>query len=250
MLAAEIMTTDVVTARPDMSVVELASLLTARRISGVPVVANGRIVGMISEGDLLRRSELGSEHVRSPAQELATPSDQLAREYVREHGRTVADVMTRDVLEVQHDDDVAEIAAFMERHRIKRVPVLRAGELVGIISRADLVQALIVHGRTTGPGRPASTDLEIRQAIMDELRRHRWGGFPTHVHVVVRSGVAHLFGDLRSEAEHRALLTAVTTRPGVAEVEDHMTYPGLRPRPKAGSEPSGEALVVHGDASR
>lgn len=70
------------------------------------------------------------------------------------------------------------------------------------------------------------------------------------MHVVVRSGVAHLFGDLRSEAEHRALLTAVTTRPGVAEVEDHMTYPGLRPRPKAGSEPSGEALVVHGDASR
>src|SRR3954470_3661709 len=108
MLATEIMTTNVISVSPDATVAELASLLIARRISAVPVVSGGRVVGMVSEGDLLRRAELGTEHARSHWLELTIPSDRLAQEYVREHGRKVADVMTRDVAAVQHDTDIAD----------------------------------------------------------------------------------------------------------------------------------------------
>jgi predicted transcriptional regulator len=228
MLASEIMTSDVVSVSPEASIAELASLLIARRISGVPVVSSGRVVGMVSEGDLLRRADLGTEHVRSHWLELTIPSDHLAREYVREHSRKVADVMTRDVVAVQHDNDIADIAELLERRGIKRVPVLRDGVLVGIISRANLVQALALRAKDSANDQIPS-DLDVRRAISEELAKHRWGGFPSDVNVIVRGGVAHLFGSLRSPAEHQALLVAVETRPGVLEVKDHMTYPGLRP---------------------
>ncbi len=229
MLASEIMTSDVVTVSPEASIAELASLLIARLISGVPVVSSGRVVGMVSEGDLLRRAELGSEHVRSHWLELTIPSDRLALEYVREHSGKVADVMTRDVVAVQHDNDIADIAELLERRGIKRVPVLRDGVLVGIISRANLVQALALRAQDHATDQIPS-DLDVRRAISEELAKHKWGGFPSDVNVIVRGGVAHLFGSLRSPAEHQALLVAVETRPGVLEVKDHMTYPGLRPR--------------------
>src|SRR4051812_42831641 len=213
MLASEIMTTDVATVSPETSIAELASLLIARRISAVPVVSGGRVVGMVSEGDLLRRAELGTEHARSHWLELTISSDRLAQEYVREHGRKVADVMTRDVAAVQHDTDIAEIAELLERRRIKRVPVLRHGTLAGIISRANLVQALALRGQDHADGQ-AQSDLSVRSAIAEELARHRWGGFPSGVNVIVRGGVAHLFGSLQSEAEHRAL-PGVTPSPTI-----------------------------------
>jgi len=245
MLASEIMTTDVATVSPETSIAELASLLIKRRISAVPVVSGGRVIGIVSEGDLLRRTELGTEHARSHWLELSIPSDRLAREYVREHSRKVADVMTPDVVAVQHDADIAEIAELLERRRIKRVPVLRDGALVGIISRANLVQALALGGQEHADG-PVPSDMHVRRAIAEELAKHRWGGFPSDVNVIVRGGVAHLFGSLQSEAEHRALLVAVETTPGVVEVRDHMTYPALRPRVSPAPPGVGPALVVHG----
>ena len=136
MLASEIMTTDVATAGPETLVAELVSLLVTRGISAVPVQSGGQLVGIVSEGDLLRRAELGTGRKRSRWLEIATPGDRLATEYIREHGRKVADVMTTDVVSVRHDTSIREIADLFERRRIKRVPVLRDGKLVGIVSRA------------------------------------------------------------------------------------------------------------------
>lgn len=227
MLASEIMTADVATAGPDTPITELVALLIARGISAVPVQSGGRLVGIVSEGDLLRRAELGTERKRSRWLEVATPGDRLATEYIHEHGRKVADVMTSEVVAVQHDTPVSEIAGLFERHRIKRVPVLRNGALVGIVSRANLVQALALHG-SGKPAGVAPSDLEVRTSIMAELGRHKWGGFPTNANAIVRGGVVHVFGALRSEAEHRAMLVLIENTPGVAEVEDHMSYPPLR----------------------
>ena len=228
MLASGIMITDVATVGPETSITELVALLVARGISAAPVQSGGHLVGIVSEGDLLRRAELGTERKRSRWLEIATPGDRLAAEYIHEHGRKVADVMTHDVKTVQHDTPVSEIANLFERHGIKRVPVLRDGALVGIVSRANLVQALALQ-RSSGPAGVASSDLEIRTAIVAELGRHKWGGFPVNANAIVRSGTVHMFGVLRSEAERRAMLVVVENTPGVVEVEDHMSYPPLKP---------------------
>ena len=228
MLASEIMTADVATVGPETPVTELVTVLIARGISAVPVQSGERLVGIVSEGDLLRRVELGTERKRSRWLEVATPGDRLATEYIHEHGRKVADVMTHDVKTVQHDTPVSEIASLFERHRIKRVPVLRDGALVGIVSRANLVQALALHG-SGEPAGVAPSDPEIRTAILAELGRHKWGGFPTNANAIIRGGIVHVFGVLRSEAEHRAMLVAVENTPGVTDIEDHLSYPLLRP---------------------
>ena len=228
MLASEIMTTNVATVEPETSVTDLVALLIARGISAVPVEHAGRLIGIVSEGDLLRRAELGTDRTRSRWLEIATPGDRLAAEYIQEHGRKVADVMTRNVVTVQHDTPISEIADLLERKRIKRVPVLRNGKLIGIVSRANLIQALALQ-KTAEPARGALSDLEIRTAILSELAHHKWGGFPLDVNVIVRSGTVHVFGVLRSEAEHRAMLVLIENIPGVADTEDHMSYPPFGP---------------------
>ena len=132
MLTSEIMTSDVVMVGPEAHVHAIAALLNERRISAVPVVAGGQVLGLVTEGDLLRRAELGTAHAREPEQALSVSRDKLARKYVREHGQSAVDVITRDVVTVEHDADVADIANLLERRRIKRVPVLKSGHLVGI----------------------------------------------------------------------------------------------------------------------
>ncbi len=228
MLASEIMTTDVATVGPETTVRDVVALLIDRGISAVPVQSDGRLVGIVSEGDLLRRAELGTERKRSRWLEIATPGDCLAAEYIQEHGRKVADVMTKDVVTVRHDTPVNEIAALLEQRRIKRVPILRDGKLVGIVSRANLVQALALHGTPEAPAM-APNDIEIRSAILAELGLHKWGGFPLIANVIVRYGTVHVFGVLRSESERRAMLVIIENTPGVAEIKDHMSYPSLRP---------------------
>ncbi len=228
MLASEIMTTDVATVGPDTPIAELVALLVARGISAVPVVSGGQVVGIVSEGDLLHRAELDTGRKRSRWLEIATTGDRLATEYVREHGRRVADVMTPEVVTVQHDTSVSEVADLLERRRIKRVPVLRNGKLVGIVSRANLVQALALQVDAQ-PASAALTDLEVRNAILEELGRHKGGGFPLDANVIVRGGTVHAFGVLRSETERRAMLVAIENTAGMAEVQDHLAYPPLRP---------------------
>jgi len=155
MKASEIMTLGVVTVRPEASVKEAASLMLERGISGLPVVdASGRLVGIVTEGDLLRRVETGTERSRPRWLEFLLGPGRLANEYVHSHARKVQDVMTPGVITVSKDAPLQDVVSILEQRRIKRVSVTRGDKLVGIISRASLVQALARLAQEASPTRP------------------------------------------------------------------------------------------------
>jgi CBS domain-containing protein len=222
MQASDVMTTKVITVAPTASVQEVAKLLADRGISAVPVVdETQRIVGMVSEGDLLHREEIGTERRRSWWLDLAASTDQFAEDYIKTHGRTVQDVMTRDVLSVTESTAIADIALLLEKHRIKRVPVLEGKKLVGIISRANLIRALAmtVNAPINGPN---ANDRKIREKLLAELRSQRWAEASPD-NIAVNDGIVHLWCSYISEGERRALIVAAEGIPGVRGVEDHMT---------------------------
>jgi CBS domain-containing protein len=223
MRAMDIMTPDVITASPMMSVREFATLLAERGISGAPVVdTDGGLVGIVSEGDLLHRAETGTERRTQKRRvrwldTLATDRE-LARDYAKSHGRTVGDIMTREVITVADTTELAEIADLLETKRIKRVPVLRNGKLVGIVSRANLVRALAAI-----PAQPASTDDDrsIRAKLLAELNGQEWAKVWA-ADVVVRDKVVHLwFADDQPEEEREAMRIAAENVSGVKGVEQH-----------------------------
>jgi CBS domain-containing protein len=221
MLAKDIMTTDVVTISPDLRVEEIAKLLLARRISGVPVVsADGSLVGIVSEGDLFRRSESGTERHRSWWLNLLAGSEDRAREYLRTHGHRAEDVMTRDVVTITEDTPVGEIAQLLERRRIKRVPVVRDRRIVGLVSRANLLRGLASHKDRLAIT-PSPDDRTIREAVLTLVKREGW---ITHgsLNVMVSDGVVELWGWVDSEDERKALMAAVEDIPGVEAVNDHL----------------------------
>ena len=222
MRAMDVMTTAVVTASPDSTVQGLAKLLSERGISGVPVVENGRLVGMISEGDLLHRAETGTERRTAPRRwRWFDPGLEEARNYIKEHGRTVRDIMTREIISVGETTDLAEVATLMETKRIKRVPVLRDGMLVGILSRANLVRAMAAISREPATG-AAGGDREIRAKLLAELNGREWARvWPEEI--VVQDGVVHLWtSDARPAAERDALRVAAENVAGVRRVEEHV----------------------------
>jgi len=226
MRAMDVMTTNVITVDPNTSVQALATLLSERGISGVPVVeADGRLVGVVTEGDLLHRTETGTERrtERRRARWLDTiGSDQeAARDYVKAHGRSVREVMTREVISVTDTTELADIATLLETKRIKRVPVLRDGRLVGIVSRANLVRALAMT-RSEPAAEVDSDDRTIRERLLAELKGQEW----VHIwaaDIIVRDRVVHLwFSDDRSAEERQALHVAAENIPGVRQVEEHI----------------------------
>lgn len=220
MKASDIMTTTLVTVTPDTSVSDVAAILLENRISGVPVVdPAGRPVGIVSEGDLLRRAEAGTGHERSWWLKLLMGREGLAAEFVKEHARQVADVMTRELVTATPDTPVAEIASLLERHRIKRVPVVKDGRLVGIVSRANLLHALATLRRQT-PANPV-TDAELRTAITARLESEPWLS-PNLVNVTVTDGVVDAWGVVDSIAEKQALRVAIEETPGVKAVNDNL----------------------------
>ncbi|MBL8835365.1 MAG: CBS domain-containing protein [Alphaproteobacteria bacterium] len=222
MRAKDIMTTDVVTFTPDMTVVAAAGQLTARRISGAPVLgADGTLLGIVSEGDLLRRTDIGTERRRSWFRSLFGDDRALAQEYVKSHGALVGDVMTRAVMAVSEDTEVARIADLFERRGIKRVPVTRAGRLVGIVSRADIVRLLAASSTPpAAAGQPA--DLEIQHMIVERLRAEPWAD-TVFMNVTVHDGTVELWGRIDSEDQRRALNVLVRAVPGVRSVNDNLT---------------------------
>lgn len=221
MQARDLMTTAVVTVSPETLVREIARLLLGHRISAVPVVdTDNRILGIVSEGDLMRRAEMGTEWHRSWWLSLTADVDELAREYVKSHGRRADDVMTREVVTVAEDTPAGEIASLLESRRIKRVPVVRDGRLVGIVSRADLLRGLAAHPPEP-EGHSSTDDRAIREQLLRELRASRWAS-PASVNVVVKDGAVHLWGLVRTEEERQALRVAASNVPGVRAVEDHL----------------------------
>jgi len=229
MRAADIMTVNVVTVDPETSVQEIATLLSERGISGVPVVdKDRRLVGMISEGDLMRRVETGTELRRSWWLEMLSTNTELASEYVKTRGRRARHVMTRDVVSIAEATPLAEIADLLERHRIKRVPVVSNGVLVGIVSRANLVRAL-ASGGSQPAGSGADRDDVIRDKLLAELKRQKWAE-ASPGNVIVTDGVVHLWGTILSEQERQALRVAAENIAGVRAVTDHTTRtPALPP---------------------
>jgi len=226
MNAADIMTPNVVTVTSDLPVQDLAGLLVLNGISGVPVVdAAGKLLGFVSEGDLLHRAEIGSERRterrRSSWLDSFGPERDLAHDYVKSHGHFVRDVMTRDVMTVSETTGVDEIANLLETNRIKRVPVVRDGKVVGIVSRANLVRAL-----ATAAGRPpagtSTDDRAIRRTLLAELRGKDWVRL-WESDIVVREKVIHIWcSDDQSEEQRQALRVAAENTPGAAGVRMHV----------------------------
>ena len=228
MNAEDIMTSPVVTVGPETTVREIAALLLKRRISGVPVVGKGRLVGLVSEADLLHRHEIGTERVtRSGSWWLRLFSaDPSIEDYVKSHARQARDVMTHEVVSVQADTSVAEIANLLESRGIKRVPVLRGERLIGIVSRANLIRALAVDKRSRKPAR-TSDDNTIRERLLAELEGQPWWRESSNLRVA--DGIVHYWGIINSEDERQAARVAAENIPGVRQVEDHRFIPETIP---------------------
>lgn len=220
MKASDIMATSVVTVTPDTSVQDVAEILLKNRISGVPVVdPEGRPIGIVSEGDLFRRAESGTGHERSWWLKLLMGRETLAAEFVKEHARRVADVMTRELVTAAPDTPVAEIASLLERHRIKRVPIVQGGRLVGLVSRANLLHALATL-RRQAPVSPVA-DADLRKTIMARLEDEPWLS-TSLINVTVTNGVVDTWGVVDSAAEKQALRVAIEEIPGVKAVNDNL----------------------------
>jgi CBS-domain-containing membrane protein len=223
MKAADIMVTDVITLNVDDTVQKAARVLLDHRISAAPVVdAQGRLVGMVSEGDLLRRAEIGTEKRRSWWLALLSSAEDQVRDFVRAHAVKVADVMTRDVIGASEDTSLNEIATLLERHGIKRVPIMRDGKVVGIVSRANLLQAFASASAVADvTAAIAPGDQILRERVIDQIRQLPWG-MPWLVTVTVQKGVVELWGPVHSEGQRQALRVAAESTPGVKAVKENL----------------------------
>ena len=221
MKAADVMVANVITVGPDASVQDVADILLTNRISAVPVVGTrGELIGIISEGDLIRRAETDTERRRSWWLELLIGSNSLAAEYVKSHARKVADVMTRTVITATPDTPLRDIAALLEKNGIKRVPIVRNRKVVGIVSRANLVQALASR-RKEGEVQPAMGDLTIREEVMARLDAEPWTRF-TPLNVIVHGGTVDLWGIVDSETTKQAVRVVAEVTPGVRAINDNL----------------------------
>jgi CBS domain-containing protein len=217
MKARDVMVTSVVIVPPNMLVKDVAKLMVQRRISAVPVVdESDKLVGLVSEGDLVRRTELGTEVQRAPWLTFFMGPNKLAAEYVKAHGRKVADVMTRAVITANPGTPLQEIAALMEKNSIKRVPIVTKGQLVGLVTRANLVQAVATAGRTLAT---QPSDSAIRQSLLEHLKKQPWA-HTSLVNVIVQDGIVDLWGMAVSDTEKQAFRVAAEGIPGVKAVHD------------------------------
>ena len=220
MKASDVMVRDVITVGPDDDVAVAAKLLVDHDISALPVVdRDRRVIGILSEADLLRREELGTEKQRPWWLEAVTPSSVLAMEYAKSHGQRVAEVMSDRVVTATPDASLSQIATLLERNRIKRVPIVENGRLVGVVSRANLIQALASSPTFSPEG--AQSDRAIRLEVLARLAEQSWTGFGER-NVVVSGGVVHLWGLVGSPEERRALIALAESVPGVKAVADEL----------------------------
>ena len=237
MQAKDIMSSPVVSIAPDATVLQAVQTMLQRRISGLPVIdKDGRLVGIATEGDLLRRVETGTQRRRPRWLEFLLGPGRLADEYTRTHGRKVNDVMTPDPLSVAEDAALEEIVKLMEKHQIKRVPVLRGEQVIGIVTRANLLHALAGVSREA-PASIESSDAAIRAAFLAELAKEKWAPIAL-INPIVRDGVIELWGTITDERERQALIVAAENVPGVKVVRDHLAW--VEPTTGMVYQPEGE----------
>lgn len=222
MKAAEIMTARPITVEPEASVKTAVRLMLQHRISGLPVVNGaGSLVGIITEGDLLRRAETETQRRRPRWLEFLIGPGRLATEYVQASGRRVGEVMSRSLHTIAEDASLQDVVQAMETHRIKRLPVVRDGKLVGIVSRANLVHALATVAHEVSAS--AADDASIRRDLLAELQRQAWAPVAL-VNVTVRNGTVHLWGAITDERQRAALHVAAENIAGVKNVCDHVVW--------------------------
>lgn len=221
MRAHQIMTRQVITASVDTSVADAARTLLENHISGMPVLdAKGKLVGVVSQGDFMRRAEIGTQRKRSRWLKLLLGPGQEATDFVRERGRKVGEVMNTSPITVAEDATLEEVAAIMEKNDIKRVPVMRDDTLVGIVTRTNLVQAVLDLAREVPD--PTADDDHIRDRIHAVIQKNDWK--PLGLSVVVRDGIVHLSGIITDERSRQATVVAAENVAGVRKVHDHLVW--------------------------
>ena len=218
MQAQDVMVRGVIAVGPDIPIQIAANAMVSNGVSAVLVMdISAKLVGIVSEGDLIRRAENDTERQRSWWLELFTSTDRLAKEFVKSHGRRVSDVMTRDVIAAAPETPLRDIANLMEKHGIKRVPIMKDGLVVGIVSRANLLQAL---ASASADGEVAETDRALRQRIVDSIKNQPWASRPFNV--IVKDRRADLWGFVYSKDEKAAIRVAAEATPGIEAVADHL----------------------------
>jgi CBS domain-containing protein len=222
MQVKDIMSRQIVSIGPEAPVLDAVQLMLQHRISGLPVIdASGNLQGVVTEGDFLRRAETGTQRKRARWIEFLMGPGRLASEYVRASGGKVGEVMTPEVHTVTEDAPLEDAVHLMERHRVKRLPVMRGGKVVGIVTRSNLMRALAHFALAEQPA--AAGDAAIRASLLAELGKQPWAPVGL-INVVVTDGVVKLSGALTDERERQAIRVAAENIPGVRKVEDHLIW--------------------------
>ena len=221
MYAHQIMARKVLSTTPDSTILDAANIMLQHRVSGLPVVdRDGTLVGIITEGDFLHRSEIGTERKRNWLATFVLGPGKWAEDYVFEHGRKVSEIMTRAPVTVPEDASLTTVVELMEKNNVKRLPVVRGGKLVGIITRSNLLRTVASLARDVPA--PTENDDQIRRRILDEIERNAWS--PLGLTVIVRDGIVHLSGVITESRFRKAAIVAAENVPGVLEVHDHLCW--------------------------
>jgi CBS domain-containing protein len=222
MQAKDVMTQRVISVGSDAPVTEAVRLMLQNKVSGLPVLdAGGKLVGIVTEGDFLRRTEIGTQKRRPRWLEFLIGPGRLATEYVQAAGHKVGEIMTRNPQTATETTPLEQIVQTMERYRIKRLPVVRGEQVIGIVSRANLMHALASLAREAKA--PLSGDAAIRERILAEFAKQSWAPVAL-INVIVRDGVAELWGTIMDERQRQALVVAAENVPGVKSVKDHLVW--------------------------
>jgi CBS domain-containing protein len=221
MRAHQIMTRPVITVTPEATIVEAANMMLKHRVSGLPVVdAAGKLVGIVSEGDFLRRRETGTQRRRGRWLSYIFGSGSFAQDFVREHGCKVSDVMTPEPFTVTDTMPLADVVDLMEAKGVKRLPVMHGDTIVGIVTRANLLQAVANLARLFPD--PTADDDNIRNCIIHAMKDQEW--CPFGLNVIVRDGIVHLSGIIIDAQSRQAAIVAAETVLGVVKVHDHLRW--------------------------
>jgi CBS domain-containing protein len=224
MRAHQIMSRDVITVSPETSVVDAVNTMLEKQISGLPVVDGvGKLVGILSEGDFLRRGEIGTQRKRTRWLQFLAGPGKAAAEFVHERGRRVEEVMTRDPITATEDTALEQLVQLMEKHNIKRLPIMHDGRLVGIVTRTNLLRAVASFAREIPD--PTADDDHIRKRVTRAIEQNDWR--PLGLQVTVRDGVVHLHGMVTDYRWRDAAIVAAENVSGVKQVHDHLCWVDL-----------------------
>jgi len=221
MRAHQIMTRRLITVVAGTSIIDAANIMLKNHVSGLPVVdRTGKLVGIVSQGDFIRRAEIGTQRKRARWLKVLLGPGTVASDFVHERGRKVEEIMTLAPYTVTEDATLEEVVQLMEQHNVKRLPVMRADQLVGIVTRSNLLQAVAELAREVPD--PTADDDHIRNHIIASIEKADWG--PLGLGVIVRNGHVHLSGIITNERFREAAIVAAENVSGVTRVHDHLCW--------------------------